>query len=302
MDRTQQMKSTFVNYILTLHSEVNYECSRTYLANPLKSFQSVSKPHWIRSPIANSGSDCYSSSQMTKQNDMKRPPFSLLNPEKKRRSWKYPIKATSNWIPTRHEKTLFSFPHLRKGSWIGSVCKVKQALLNNLLRTQCCWVFGPQLRPAGGDLKQIFTSLPSSSNTPRQPKDSHSDATWIRTKVRREIFMYGWPAFTFCGVCTFQRLPRQSCNQITGEVECNMRRRRDASAIQSRRSLHNGRIKQCHLKIYCIKNYMGIHRNSSPSFYSRERQNSTRKPENKTKEHRRHYNGFNVFRHLTSAL
>lgn len=209
-------------------------------------------------------------------------------------------------------------------------------------------MFGPQLRPAGGDLKQIFTSLPSSSNTPRQPKDSHSDATWMRTKVRREIFMYGWPAFTFCGVCTFQSLPRQSCNQITGEVECNTRRRRDASAIQSRWSLHNGRIKQCHLKknkkitgccleneenkikrlqdqrfrrryftnagvvvtqtthgkglTYCIKNYMGIHRNSSPSFYSRERQNSARKPENKTKEHRRHHNGFNVFRHLTSAL
>lgn len=140
------------------------------------------------------------------------------------------------------------FPTSPKGSWIGSICKVKQALLNNLLRTQCCWVFGLQLRPAGGDLKQIFTSLPSSSNTPRQPKDSHSDATWMRTKVRREIFMYGWPAFTFCGVCTFQSLPRQSCNQITGEVECNIRRRRDASTIQSRWSLHNGRIKQCHLK------------------------------------------------------
>lgn len=114
-------------------------------------------------------------------------------------------------------------------------------------------MFGLQLRPAGGDLKQIFTSLPSSSNTPRQPKDSHLDATWIRTKVRQEIFMYGWPAFTFCGVCTFQSLPRQPCNQITGEVECNIRRQNDASAIQSRWSLHHGRIKQCHLKKYKIK-------------------------------------------------
>lgn len=80
-----------------------------------------------------------------------------------------------------------------EGSWIGSICKVKQALLNNPFHTQCCRAFRLHLRPAGGDLKQIFTSLSSSSNTPREPKDSHLDATWTQTKVRwRYLCTVGW--------------------------------------------------------------------------------------------------------------
>lgn len=102
------------------------------------------------------------------------------------KSWKSPIKYTSKPNPSMpwENNGLFPTSLSLEGSWIGSICKVKQALLNNPFHTQCCRAFRLHLRPAGGDLKQIFTSLSSSSNTPRQPKDSHLDATWTQTKVR----------------------------------------------------------------------------------------------------------------------
>lgn len=122
-----------------------------------------------------------------KKNDLKRPTFSLLNPTKK--ILEIPNEAHFKRNSDAPWENIVLVPTSPKGSWIGSIYKVKQALSNNLLRTQCCWVFRLRPRPAGGDLRQISTSLPSSSNTPRQPKDSHLDATWNRTKVRRDIYV-----------------------------------------------------------------------------------------------------------------